>query len=369
MDIRTKLALALVSVALIGMAILGAFAYDTSRSLLQEISIRQLDALAESKKRDLQKVQEGWRDQLRLIKSRSRLLSNLKSYLEGGDEEARRDVVQIIEDSATAVDDVDQIRILDLDGEEVAAFGRVNASYTSVIPQQLDDVAYGDAFPDNVGGARVVFSSLLAADGQILGVIEIVFDAEGLTSVTDNVTGLGETGEVMVVKMEEDEDTVLTLNPLRHLDSDELQRTPVAEVSAAVRQALSPDGDHGWLNSVDYRGVDVWAATRYLPDLGWGLIVKIDAAEEAQRANRLRDALFDIALALSAFAIVGGTLLGFYLARPIHDLAVLVERVRDGETHLRAEVRGEDEIAYLAESVNELLDHMQEDKKNDPPNV
>lgn len=368
-NIRTKLALALVSVALIGMAILGAFAYDTSRTLLQEISIRQLDALAESKKRDLEKVQEGWRDQLRLIKSRSRLLSNLKLYLEGGNEDARRAVVEIIEDSATAVDDVDQIRILDLDGNEVAAFGRVNASYTSVVPQQLNDVAYGDTFPDNAGGARVVFTSLLAVDDQTLGMIEIVFDAEGLTSVTDNVTGLGETGEVMIVKMEEDEDTVLTLNPLRHLDSDELQRTPVAKISAAVSQALSPDVDHGWLNSVDYRGVDVWAATRYLPDLQWGLIVKIDAAEEAERANRLRDALFDIALALSAFAIVGGTLLGFYLARPIHDLAVLVERVRDGETHLRAEVQGEDEIAYLAESVNELLDHMQEDSKNEPPNV
>jgi hypothetical protein len=358
-DIRTKLALALVFVSLLSMALLGTFAYQTSARLLQEISVRQLDALAESKKRDLVKVQEGWRDQLRLIRSRTDLRDNLQRFFVSQDEVALDRVREIIENAVTATDNLDRIDILDLDGNEVVGFGQVERPHKHDVPQDSQSIVYGGSYVTESGSLRVMFTSLLNIDGQGIGAIEVVFDGLDLYSVTGNYTGLGETGESVVVK--QDGESVLVLNPVRHDDEYKFRRLSNEQVSSPISRVLGGEDFVFDERVKDYRDVDVWAATRYLEDLQWGLIVKVDAAAEAKRADQLREAMIDIALALSAFAIIGGTLLGLYLARPIHDLALLVERVREGELTLRADISGDDEIAYLAESVNELLDHLQED--------
>ena len=66
--------------------------------------------------------------------------------------------------------------------------------------------------------------------------------------------------------------------------------------------------------------------------------------------------MIDLGLALGAFAILAGTLLGLWLGRPIRDLKQVVERIREGENDLRAEVEFQDEVGFLAEAINELLD-------------
>jgi nitrate/nitrite-specific signal transduction histidine kinase len=55
-------------------------------------------------------------------------------------------------------------------------------------------------------------------------------------------------------------------------------------------------------------------------------------------------------------------LLGTWLASPIRKLRDTIERIRGGEQSLRAEVTGEDEVSFLAESFNELMDERDGDK-------
>ena len=103
-------------------------------------------------------------------------------------------------------------------------------------------------------------------------------------------TGLGETGEVRIV-MQEDSEWVRVLHPLRHQKVDH-KRIPANEVSAGVRAALTAAGpgalSDGNFRFDDYRGEVVWGASRFLDGLEWGLVVKMDEAEEEQLAHELR---------------------------------------------------------------------------------
>lgn len=352
MDIRTKLALALVFVALASMVVLGVFAYRTAAVMLRHVSARQLDALAESKSRDLANVIEGWQDRVRLIGSRTQLRLSLAEFAEG-DQEALQTIQRILEDAERASPEVDRIEIFDLQGRLIGSAGSAEQAAEAAVLDADPDADVPRIYYQSDGAPKVVIGSELMLDGSFVGRMEVVLDAADIASVASNFTGLGRTGEVLVLARSGSGSPRL-LHARRHADqsADSALTEPYVASALEGRQAVFTDG------VIDDRGEEVWAATRRVPQVGWGLVVKVDADEELGPVASLRSDLIDLGLALGAFAIAGGTLLGFALGRPIRDLANLVVRLRDGETGLRAKVQGDDEVALLSEALNEWMDDL-----------
>lgn len=360
MDIRTRLSLALVAVSLISMTALGFFAYTSASSLLQEISLRQLDALAESKRRDLNKVYDSWEDKLRLVRDRARLRRSLQAYAQGGSAEALEELQEVIGGVTDAVATIVKLVALDASGRELASAGAGSLAYER--PALGEDIRYVGTFVQPDEGLRVVLSTPVRLKGQVVGGLEFIIDAADIFDVTSDYTGLGQTGEAIVFRGKgngQEAGLMQVLNPLRYAPDAGFPEFVMAEAAEGLQALVASHAGDATGEHTDYRGMRIWSAIRYLPRPDWGLIVKVDVAEEEARAEALRESLVDIGLALSAFAIVGGALLGFYLARPISDLTELVKRMRQGEAYLRAQVKGDDEIAYLAESLNEFIDHLQ----------
>lgn len=358
MDIRTKLALALVSVSLLSMFLLGTFAYQVSSDLLQEISERQLDALAESKKQDLQQVIESWRTHVRLIRSRTQLRILLREFQQNGDPSGLSEMRRIAEDAQASTEHVQRITLFGRGGNEVVSAGSAPPSPVATLTTEQTDVWYSGFYLGEDGRPKIVFNSSVSLDDEVIGSIEVIIGVTTLENVAGNYRGLGETGETLIFGQKPNRSLEL-LHTLRHTDVEESWDNPPEYVRAAVagqERVFTQDVQ-------DYRGNDVWAATRYLPSVDWGLVVKVDAAEESQRALGLRENLIDLALALGAFAVAGGTLLGIYLARPIRELEQVVRRVRQGESSLRANAELDDEIGLLAEALNEYLDHVNNKKE------
>lgn len=308
---------------------------------------------------DLNRVHQAWREKTRLIRNSVELRPDLADFISQHDDAAHQVLLNVLEKTALGVESVERVTIVDTRNQEVCTVGRAQVFSEIELPEGDREISYQGVHLSEEKGILVAMTTPLQVEGKVVGGLEVVFDTEDLQAVASNYTGLGETGEVIVVARDPG-DRPLLLHKLRHeTDLPNPGRIPEGLLTDSLERVLDGMSGISIAESPDYRGNKVWVATRFLAELGWGIIIKVDASEEEEKANYLRDAMFDIALALSAFAIIGGTLLGFYLARPIHDLALLVERIRHGEQDLRADVRGDDEIAYLGESVNALIDYMQ----------
>ena len=108
--------------------------------------------------------------------------------------------------------------------------------------------------------------------------VSIIANLDTLLSQIQTYEGIGQTGEFNLVKRDDNGDALL-INPLRfdpaaaltlRIDKDDVQRPAI--------QALLKN-KKTFTNTVDYRGVPVLAATRYIEGVDWGLVAKIDKAE------------------------------------------------------------------------------------------
>jgi PAS domain S-box-containing protein len=122
--------------------------------------------------------------------------------------------------------------------------------------------------------------------------------------------GFGETGEFTLARREGDE--IVWLLRHRHLDVGLPKPTPFSsEVAKPMQRALS--GESGTLVGFDYRGAEVLAAHEFIPELGWGVVAKIDVVEI--REPFVRAGLLAAGIAFAV--ILGGVAWMFLAASPL----------------------------------------------------
>ena len=362
MDIRTKLVFALVAVSLGSMLALGAVAYTTAGRLLKRQSLRQLESLAETKKQDLERMYLSWQDRVSLIASRTQLRLSLSDFNERGSPAQRARIRRILEDACRAVRTVQRLAVYDPSGRPVASTGAEEAETLGDIEASRQPggelpVYEGVAISEE-GGARVDFVAPLILEDQRVGTLLVQFNAQELVELTQSFRGLGETGETLIV-LPVDGAEPRILRSERPLPGQEPGPVRLERLDDPAGLAISGTEAVVSRGLVDYRGEAVWAATRYLPEVGWGLVVKFDADEERAPIIEFRRDLTRLGLSLSAFAILLGILLGFRFAKPIHDLAAVADRVRAGELDARAPTARQDEIGLLARTFNEMTEELE----------
>ena len=361
MDLRTKLVFALVAVALGSMFALGGFTYRSARDLIERNSLEQLDGIAESKKNSVEKLVTGWHERVQLIASRNQLRESLRAHNRSRDPRARARIRSILGGALNSTRTIESLAVFDSAGRLLTGVRResdVEVSRTPLPPQPPGELSEYQGLLFNAGSQpRLVFVANLVLEGEHLGVLHSTMSSHELVEVVQSFVGLGETGESLIVARDDDGEPRL-IHPVRHRPQDSRPER-LEDLGDLAGLALRADTAMPPQSLTDYRGEQVWAAVRFLPETEWGLIVKRDRAELRGPVLAFRQELLDLGLTLGAFAILLGTALGLRFARPIHHLAMVADRIREGEMGARAEVMAEDEIGQLARNFNNMTEELE----------
>ena len=206
MDLRTKFVFALAGVSLTSMLALAFLSYGPARALWREGALASLDALAESKQDDIERVVEGWRDRVRLIGSRRQLRTLTAEFDRTHSTEDRDAVIGMLREVRSAVPGL-EITIYDTHQHPLATtLGGGEGPAPPLSATQAAAVAGGVRVLDLRRGSddlEVRLGAPLRVERRHVGTLVVRLSGSDLLDVTRDHTGLGETGETLIAKLDD----------------------------------------------------------------------------------------------------------------------------------------------------------------------
>ncbi|MCK5150335.1 MAG: HAMP domain-containing protein, partial [Candidatus Thorarchaeota archaeon] len=196
----------------------------------------------------------------------------------------------------------------------------------------------------------------ISMNGTLLGVIVIDTDIYDIVDLFKDYTGLGWSGEALLARRDNNGDANF-ITPLRHHpESPPLSVTlPKENESAPITYALQGIEDT-FSDTIDYDGIPVLAATKYIAELGWGIVVKIYVSEVmASIQDSTMTMIMTSFLSAGLFLTIGLVILRS-LTEPMTKLTDITVKISDGDFSQRAAATSDDEISILAQSFNTMAD-------------
>lgn len=179
---------------------------------------------------------------------------------------------------------------------------------------------------------------------------------ELFSSVVDNV-GLGKTGESFIVSLDQDKITYLNSSRITENAPLAIHSTLGSSDQQAVQRAVKKT--KGFLYDVDYRNEATLATWDYMPELGWGIVSKIDKSEIETHISALKwkfiSAGFIVLLVASTISIVFSRI----LIDALLSLKNTLQMLSEGVLPQQVEKRSDDEIGQMALTTGKLVKALQ----------
>jgi PAS domain S-box-containing protein len=238
-----------------------------------------------------------------------------------------------------------------------------------LVPQVLrsEQIAFQDLFQHD-GDGRIymqvmvpLFDDLAAT--RPLGVVSLRIDpTEYLFPFIQKWPVPSQSAETLLVRREGDE--VLFLNDLRFRSNAALKERSSLAPNSILPAARAIMGDSGFFEGLDYRGVQVLAALRSIPDSPWFLVAKVDREEVSAP---LRGKVWQVSAIVCALIFAAGATVGLIwqlqLLRGRREREVAAELLRESDRRARFAMdsveMGDWELDLIDHSAHRSLRHDQ----------
>ena len=237
-------------------------------------------------------------------------------------------------------------------GEAVNVKKEINAMDDSFILKSREGTSFSQVFKSGKNHFIAVGSPI----GNFNVSKTLCFVLININPVFDDMLkDLGMGASVEVILAQKREIIALFLNPTK-FDPNAALNTDVridSRKGIAIQQAVQ--GNEGMGYSVDYRGKETLSIWSYIPELNWGLEVKVDQAEINQKAF----------IVIRKFALWGGVILllaimvsllfSQYFIGPLLSLKESLVIVSQGILPDKIEKKYNDEIGQMADTTDDLV--------------
>lgn len=364
MSLRLKLLLLFVMLIIIPLTIAGLFSFQKTKEELIKEAAKKLVAVADVQKQRTNEVLDRYSQEVSSVASQVQLWLNMAESKKNIRIKDSQVAVKILKDIKNLTPAIDSVSIYDQDGAVFASTEDNATGQLSVLSEDMrsaQTVGFVDVFKNADNSLRMrLFEPFIFTGGKV-GIIEVVMKAASLVAVTADYTGLEKTGEVSIVKKNKDGNVVF-LTPLRFSARAAMSRVisqsktndPAVIAISGKEDIFIGDG------MIDYRMEPVFAVTRFIDSLGWGLVVKIDQAEVLAPANAILATFLTIIIIVAFVALILSYLLSHIITRPITELSSIASRLANGDFSVQASGRSKDEIGTLGRSFNGMVSKLKD---------
>ncbi len=344
-------------VAILPFSLISVSFYVSMKRILTNQVINQLESIASIQENRIVSIINNNLERLKLVASRTQLRLSLNEYLNNPDSQYQEKMNKILLDACSTIYDFGEISVITLNGEIVASTNtkKIGTGFpdTELFKEAQEKNIVDEYFIQDGHSLMAYLCGPLRLKEKLLGIIAIKSKADNLLSLAGDYSGLGNTGETDIARRDENGDAQF-ITHLRFDQTAALKKiVPQGSVNAPVIKALMKE-EKVFTDTVDYRGQPVIAATRYIENVDWGLVVKIDKSEAFASMNNLHL----IMVINFSFYVIVLVVLAFFMSRaftkPIVDLTKIAERISENDFSQEIEVKSKDEIGVLCRTFKKM---------------